>query len=63
MKKYKVVLSLMVNPSKGDETFEQSYNVEAINESDAYSEAITKQSNDTEEISYRSIFNYSVTEI
>ncbi len=63
MKKYKVKLQLMVDPSKGDETFNKTYKVYAEDESKAFDEASKAQSNDEEDIRYRSIFNYSVKEI
>lgn len=63
MKKYKVTLHLMVNPTVGDETFKKTYVVEAKNESDAYSKALEQQSLDDESIRYRSVFNYNTKEI
>lgn len=60
MKKYKVTLYLMVNPLDGDKTFKKSYTVEAENEYKALIEAEKKQENDTDDIKYRSIFNYKI---
>lgn len=60
MKKYKVTLLLMVNPSKNDETFEKEYIVEAENERKAYQEASKMQDEDEDDIKYRTLFNYKV---
>ncbi len=62
MKKYKVTLDLMVDPTQGDATFPKSYTVEAKDKSDAYLEAGKKQSEDIE-VRYRSVFNYTVKEV
>ena len=63
MKKYKVTLYLMVDPTKGDETFKKSYTVEAESEYDAYTKAGKKQSEDVESIARRSVFDYKVKEV
>lgn len=63
MKKYKVTLQLMVDPTVDDKTFNKKYTVEAENETKAYDEALKQQSEDEESVRYRSIFNYSVKEI
>lgn len=62
MKKYKVVLHLMKDPSKGDDTFPMTYYVEAENESKACSKAEKEQEQD-EEVKYRSVFSHNVTEV
>lgn len=63
MKKYKVTFDLMKDPTKGDDTFKQAYEVDAENEMQAYSKAQDKQENDTEDVRYRSVFSYDVIEI
>lgn len=63
MKKYKVTLQLMVDPTKGDHTFDKSYEVEAEKEMSAYKIAEELHSNDIESIRYKSIFNYRIKEI
>lgn len=63
MQKYKVTLYLMVDPTKGDNTFPKTYNVEAESESKAYTEAEKMQEKDTTDIARRSIFDFKVEEI
>ena len=60
MKKYKVTLYLMIDPTVNDNTFKKSYVVEAESESSAYDEAGRMQDNDEPNIRNRSIFNYKV---
>ena len=62
MKNYKVILKLMVDPTKGDEAFNRTYYVEAENELKAYSKAQDEQSKD-EEVKHRSTLSYTATEI
>lgn len=63
MKKYKVTLKLMEDPTQGDATFDVTYTVEAESEYKAYSAAEKLQSQDEDNIKYRSIFDYKVKEI
>lgn len=63
MKKYKVILQLMIDPSKGDQTFDKEYIVEAESKIKAYWEAEKMQSNDVPNIRLRSVFNYTIKEI
>lgn len=63
MKKYKVEFFLMVDPTKGDETFPKSYEVEAESESEAYKKAEELKDKDEPNIAQRSVFDYDVTEI
>ena len=63
MKKYKVTLELMEDPSKGDATFERTYHVEADSEYGAYLNAEAERENDDEEVRYNSVFNYTVKEM
>ena len=63
MKKYKVTLLLMVNPSVNDDTFPRTYNVEAETELQAYHKASKMQGDDEPHIKHRSIFDYKVVEI
>ena len=63
MKKYKVVLKLMDDPTKGDETTDRTYIVESDNENDAYSKALEAQDDDIEEIKYKAIFSFKVTKV
>ncbi len=62
MKKYKVTLHLMVDPTKGDETVKRHYRVEAENEFDAFSKAQEKQTEDEEEFRYLSTFKFDAKE-
>lgn len=63
MKKYKVTFYLMVNPSKGDETIKQSYEVEAKGEGSAYVAAEKLLDAEPPELSKKSVFNYKVKPI
>ena len=58
--KYEVTLQLMIDPSVNDDTFDKTYVVDANNESDAYFKAANLQSNDIDEIKYKSIFDYTI---
>lgn len=62
LNKFKVTLHLMVDPTKGDETFNRKYIVNAKDENDAYREAEKKQSEDIE-VRYRSVFNYTIVKL
>ncbi len=62
-KKWKVTLNLMLDPSKGDETFPVSYTVEAENERDAYYEAEKMQDKDEPNICRRSVYNFKTKEL
>lgn len=64
MKKYKVKLHLMKDPTVNDETFSKTYIVEANDEISAYYKAEVLQSNDQDDyIRKRSIYNYTINEI
>lgn len=63
MTKYKVEFFLMIDPTKGDETFSKSYEVESGSESEAYRKAEELKDKDEPNISKRSVFDYDITEI
>lgn len=63
MKKYKVTLLLMVDPTSGDKTTAQIYYVEAETKQKAYDLAEKMQSKDRRvSIRHLSIFDYKVDE-
>lgn len=62
MKKYKVTLHLMVDPTKGDQTFPKIYEVEAENKWTALA-AAEKMREREPDIRWKSVFNYVAQEI
>ena len=63
---FKVKFQLMIDPGKGDHTFNKSYTVEAEDESDALkkAEALKEEEYDNEYgyLKHRCVFNYFIKE-
>lgn len=62
MKDYKVILYLMIDPTKGDATTKKTFKVKAENKNKALEEA-EKQRDEITDIKYLSLFDYKIEEI
>lgn len=63
MKKFLVTFNLMIDPTKDDSTFKQTYTVEAETKDEALRKAEALKDKEEPKISKRSVFSQTVKEI